>query len=181
MGCRALPHDAGFTSRAGLIPAPAPPMGIIPFRPSHMPLALFALAALACGKYWDYSKAPEGYSIVRDNVISSPRNIPPVTTRFVYSVIEVDGASPKRETVPVFVDAQPGVQVSAGHHWFRARVSYFPLPQDITGRNNPPEIPPEWRKPKEIRFEEDTLSGVAYMIVGDKDGGPVLVQEHPRD
>jgi hypothetical protein len=141
------------------------------------------LAAISpgCARLWNQSRAPQGYSIVRDQIISAPRNLPPIETNFVYSILEVDGSAPVPEWIPPFVDALPGAKMTAGHHKILAKIKYFPLPKDIDPKTSLPVIPAAWRESKEIVFEKDLSDGVVYYLVGNAEGNPELIANNPRD
>ena len=127
------------------------------------------------------NEAPRGYAIVRDNIITAPRNFPPVETDFVVSILKVDGAEPVPESIPPLVDQTPGAQVTAGHHKFRARVKFVALRRDMDPKTHLPIIPAGWQRPRECDFEGDLVDGVVYFLVGDAVGNPVFIMDRPRD
>ena len=127
------------------------------------------------------NEAPRGYSIVRDNIITAPRNLPPVETDFVVSILKVDGAEPVPESIPPLVDQAPGVQVTAGHHKFHARVKFVALPGDMDPKSHLPIIPAGWQSPREVDLEGDLVDGVVYFVVGNAAGNPVFMVDRPRD
>jgi hypothetical protein len=118
-----------------------------------------------CSRYWDANRAPEGYSIVREHVVFSPNNNPPVRSELDYTLIDVDGGPITRESYPKFVDLQPGALVVAGVHRFRARVE-------------PVLRPPDY-KPHEVSFEGRVESGKVYFLV-EQQKAPALVEARPR-
>lgn len=110
------------------------------------------------------AKAPDGYGVVREHIVFAPRNIPPIKSELDFTILEVDGAPARREIPPPFVDMQPGVFVSAGSHRFKAKVA--------------PHLLPPGYKPRDVTFDATVQSGRVYFLV-DKDGGPILVEDHP--
>ena len=143
-------------------------------------VAVFAALWPGCAKRWDHAKAPRGHAIIRDRVINIPWNRPPIETHFVFSILEVDGAPPGRERIPPLVDAQPGVELTAGRHTIRARIDYRPLPKDIDPKTHVPVVPADWRQPKEVVFEKDLADGAVSFLIGDASANPVLVADNPQ-
>ncbi len=108
-------------------------------------------------------EVPDGFAVVREHVISNPRNIPPIRSELDYTIAEVDGAPVTRERPPPLVDIQPGALVSAGTHHFEARVQPHRLPLGY--------------QPKHVSFVATVESGKVYFLVDDKDAMPVLIEE----
>src|SRR5437868_5734859 len=93
--------------------------------------ALLLLAAAGCAK-WQADKAPAGFAIVREHVIMAPGNDPPISSKLDFTLTAIDGAAITRETVPPWVDIQPGALVAAGRHSFKAWIApHFHRPGDI--------------------------------------------------
>jgi hypothetical protein len=137
---------------------------ILQDRPAVAAFLLSACVVLGgCKQEWNIHKAPEGFSIVREHVISAPRNIPPIQSELDFTIIEIDGAPVRRENLPPLVDIQPGALITAGAHCFRAKVA-------------PHLLPPNYR-PYEVSFVATVERGKIYLLV-DKNGGLVLVEEH---
>jgi hypothetical protein len=127
---------------------------------------LAPIAALAvAGGCRDASKAPEGYGVVREHVISAPHNIPPIQSELDFTILDVDGAPVRREIPPPLVDMQPGALVLAGSHNFRTKVA-------------PHMLPPGYQ-PHEITFVANVESGKIYYLVDNKDGSPILIELNP--
>jgi hypothetical protein len=128
--------------------------------------ALGGLGALgACSRYWDAYKAPDGFGIVREHVVSSPNNLTPVRSNVDYTITRIDGGPITRETYPGFVDLQPGALVAAGSHHFEARAAPVVLPRDY--------------KPYEVSFDARVDGGKVYYLV-DQGKRPALVEARPR-
>ena len=72
------------------------------------------VVSISCTKEWNRHKAPNGFSVVREHVISAPHNIPPILSELDFTIIEVDGAQVNREIPPPFVDIQAGALIPAG-------------------------------------------------------------------
>ena len=136
-----------------------------PFRINVVCLLLLLVVLLGTGGCAPPSKAPAGFGVVREHMLSAPHNVPPIYSLLDFTIIEVDGAPAKRERPPLFVDMQPGALVSAGTHRFMARTT-------------PHLIPPGYR-PREVTFEASVESEKIYWLVDDKNGGPVLIEDHP--
>ncbi len=119
----------------------------------------------ACGRYWDATRAPQGYGIVREHVVFSPNNLPPIRSELDYTLIDVDGGPITRESYPKFVDLQPGALLVAGVHHFRARVE--------------PVLRPRDDMPYEVSFEGKVESGKVYFLV-EQQKAPALVEARPR-
>jgi hypothetical protein len=119
----------------------------------------------ACSRYWNAYKAPDGFGIVREHVISSPNNLTPIRSNFDHTILSIDGGPITRETLPDFVDMQPGALVAAGVHHFEARVAPVVLPPDY--------------KPFEVSFDARVESGKVYFLV-DQEKKPALVEARPR-
>ena len=117
----------------------------------------------ACGAKWDPTKAPDGFGIVREHVVSAPRNIPPIQSEWDYTIIDIDGRPVVRETYPPWIDLQVGALVSAGLHHFRGRVSPHALPAGY--------------KPREVSFDGDVEGGKVYFVLGQQNGAS-LVESH---
>jgi hypothetical protein len=129
--------------------------------------AALAIQALFGGcVFWNVDRAPAGFSIVREHIISSPQNDPPVTSTLDFTLTEIDGAAVTRERIPPWVDMNRGALMSAGAHQFKAAVAPHLRPHDF--------------QPKEVSFAATVASGKVYFLVDDKDGAPVLVEEHLR-
>ena len=124
-------------------------------------LAISALAlGSSCSNRTDEA-VPPGYAVIREHVVSAPRNDPPISSTLDFTLIEVDGKPVIRETIPRWVDMQPGALVSAGNHEFKARVS--------------PHARPPNHQPTDVVFKLKVESQKVYYLV-DKDGWPVLVE-----
>jgi hypothetical protein len=119
----------------------------------------------ACSRYWNAYKAPDGFGIVREHVVSVPNNFAPIRSNFDYTITRIDGGPITRETYPKFVDLQPGALVAAGVHRFEARVA--------------PVVVPRGYKPEEVSFEARVESGKVYFLV-DHENRPALVEARPR-
>jgi hypothetical protein len=126
-------------------------------------LALLSASAVL-GGCSGRNKPPDGYGVVQEHVVFAPRNIPPIRSTLDFTIIEIDGAPVKRETPPLFVDMQPGALVSAGTHRFSAMVA--------------PHARPPGYQPHEITFSAHVEAGRIYDLVDDKDGNPILIEEH---
>jgi len=113
---------------------------------------------------WNIYKPPHGFAIVREHVISAPRNVPPIRSLLDFTVTEIDGAPVKREIPPPFVDMQRGALVQGGIHSFRARVQ--------------PHLLPRGYQPYEVSFVASVEVGKVYYLVDTDGGKPVLVEEH---
>jgi hypothetical protein len=59
---------------------------------------------------------------------------------------------------------QPGALVSAGSHRFSAMVA--------------PHVRPPGYQPREVVFKGQVEAGKIYDLVDDKDGNPILIEEH---
>jgi hypothetical protein len=116
--------------------------------------------------FWNSDEAPPGFSIVREHIISCPRNDPPVTSTLDFTITKVDGAAVTREKLPPWVDMQRGALIPAGPHQFTAMVAPHLRPPDF--------------KPKEVSFAATVTSGTVYFLVDNQDGAPILVEEHLR-
>ncbi len=114
-----------------------------------------------CGLRWDPTTAPDGFGIIREHVLLSPRDLSGLD----FTILEVDGRSPSRERIPFWVDMVPGVQVAAGSHRILARVI--------------PHARRPGLEPREMSFEVTVQSGKAYNLVDDGQGRPVLVECRP--
>jgi hypothetical protein len=125
-------------------------------------LALQSLLGSGC-LLWKIDQAPSGFAIVREHMISAPRNDPPVTSTLDFTITAIDGAAVVREKVPPWVDMQRGALVAAGAHQFKAWVAPHTRPRDY--------------QPKEVSFAASVDSGKVYFLV-DRDGAPVLIEEH---
>jgi hypothetical protein len=130
--------------------------------------AVIGLVAISgCKAEWSIHKAPDGYAIIRDGILTAPRNIPPIHNELEFAIIGVDGGPVERERVPPFVDEPPGVLVVTGTHRLRSIVG------------------PPWRGPgyhsKDITFQVTVENRKVYFLEGDKDGMPILVEEHPNN
>jgi hypothetical protein len=133
-------------------------------RTSIAALSLSGLVLLvACNWKWDPDKAPEGFGIVREHVISAPHNIPPIRSEWNYTIIDIDGRPVVRETYPPWIDLQAGALVSVGTHHFRGRVAPNLLPRDY--------------KPHEVSFDGNVASGKVYFVVGQENEAS-LVESH---
>ena len=129
--------------------------------PYRMIMAISAIALESGCSNWNAETAPAGYAVIREHVVSAPRNNPPISSTLDFTLIEVDGKPVSRETIPRWVDMQAGALVSAGDHEFKAQVS--------------PHARPPHHQPAEVVFRMKVESQKAYYLV-DKDGGPVLVE-----
>src|SRR4051794_39152112 len=90
-------------------------------RGSTTAILLSALALIGCAG-WNAEEAPAEFSIVREHVVSGPRNDPPISSTLDFTITSIDGALVNRETVPPWVDIQRGALVSAGTHVFKTLV-----------------------------------------------------------
>jgi hypothetical protein len=124
-------------------------------------LTMFALLGVSGCSGAD--KAPIGYGVVREHVISAPHNIPPIRSELDFTIIEIDGSPVKREVLPPLVDMQPGALVAAGAHHFKAKVA--------------PHMRSPGDQPHEVSFDASVESEKIYYLV-DKDGIPVLIEAH---
>ena len=125
---------------------------------------ILVISAIALGSGCSNRNAalvPAGYAVIREHVVSAPGNIPPISSALDFTLVEVDGKPVTRETVPRWVDLQPGALVSAGNHEFKARMS--------------PHARPPHHQPTEVVFTLKVESQKVYYLV-DQDGGPVLVE-----
>jgi hypothetical protein len=107
-------------------------------------------------------KAPDGYAIVREHVIYSPGNVPPIHSNLDYTIVEIDGAPVTREPTPPLADMQPGALIPVGTHRFKAIVE--------------PHMRPPNLQPKEVTFSASVANRKIYDLVDDKDGQPVLIE-----
>lgn len=112
---------------------------------------------------WNIDRAPAGFAVVREHVVSAPRNDPPVASTLDFTITEIDGAPVTREKIPPWVDLQPGALMSAGTHQFKALVAPHLRPRD-------------WRA-KEVSFTATVESGKVYFLV-DREGAPALIEAH---
>ena len=142
------------------------------FRYAHLLVSVLATISPGCVRLWNQSKAPHGYSIVRDSSLALPGDLPPIETNFVYSILEVDGSRPYLNGYLHLLTAMAGANMTAGRHKIRAKIKYFPLPKDIDPKTSLPVIPAAWRESKEVVFERDLSDGVVYYLVGDVEGNP---------
>ena len=126
-------------------------------------LALLAASAVL-GGCSGRNRPPDGYGVVQEHVVYAPRNIPPIRSTLDFTIIQIDGAPVRRETPPLFADMQPGALVSAGTHRFSAMVA--------------PLARPPGYQPHEITFNAQVDAGRIYDLVDDKDGNPILIEEH---
>jgi len=101
---------------------------------------------------------------VREHIISSPGNDPPVASTLDFTITQIDGAPVTREKIPPWVDLQRGALVPAGPHQFTALVA--------------PHLRPRDYRAKEISFAVTVGSGKVYFLVDREDGAPILVEEH---
>ena len=125
-------------------------------------LLLGVITFSGCSK-WKFDEAPAGFAIVREHVIDSPRNDPPISSALDLTIIAIDGAAVTRETVPPWIDIQRGALVPAGSHSFKALVMpYVRRPGDAS---------------KEVSFIASVESKKVYDLV-DKDRMPVLIEVH---
>ena len=121
---------------------------------------LALLGVCACS---GIDKAPNGYGVVREHIMSAPHNIPPVRSDIDFTILEIDGAPVKREVLPPFVDMLPGALLSAGSHHFKAKVAPIMRSPD--------------HQSHDVTFDASVESGEIYYLV-DKDGSPVLIEAH---
>ena len=132
-----------------------------------VPPLLIAAAGLLGGCYpngYD-STAAGGFGIVREHIISAPRNDPPILSTIDYTIASVDGKAPVRERVPPWVDLQPGVLLTAGSHRIVARAV--------------PHLRPKDHAPKELSFTLEIGDRKVYDLVDDPSGNPHLVEVRP--
>lgn len=127
-------------------------------------ILLSAFALVGCTR-WRAEEAPVGFAIVREHVIDAPGNDPPVRSTLDYTLTAIDGAAVTRETVPPWIDIQPGALVHLGTHRFKALVS--PHARRLGDR------------PKEESFSAIVESGKVYFLV-DRDGQPVLIEARTK-
>ncbi|MGA2691694.1 MAG: hypothetical protein ABSF76_04970 [Opitutaceae bacterium] len=128
-------------------------------------LLLWALVGLSfCSRGWRTETAPKGFAVVREHVVTAPRNHPPIRSTLDFTLVQIDGAQVHRETPPPFVDMQPGAIVSAGTHQFKARVQ--------------PHLLPRGFQPREVTFTAAVEGGRIYDLVDDPGGAPVLVEQN---
>jgi hypothetical protein len=126
-------------------------------------LALLA-ASSVLGGCRGRNKPPDGYGVVQEHIVFAPRNIPPIRSTLDFTIIAIDGAPVRRESPPLFVDMQPGALVLAGTHHFSALVA--------------PHLRPPGYQPHEVTFMADVEAGRIYDLVDDKEGKPILIEEH---
>jgi hypothetical protein len=141
----------------------------LPFTPMQVRSFLFPLLVgvpiclVGCSRKGDIHIAPAGFGVVREHMISVPNNIPPVRSEFDFTITEIDGGPVTREMPPPLVDMQPGALVRAGVHRFKAKIA--------------PHLLPAGYRPHEVSFVATIESEKIYFLV-DRDGEPVLVEEH---
>ena len=133
-----------------------------------MSLLLVLLAVSGC---WDVNKAPAGFGVVREHVISA-RNDPPIRSEINFTILEIDGAPVKRESIPRYVDQPPGAIVSAGTHRFRVNSAPHAQPPGYQSH-----LPPGYQ-PHEVTFEANVESERVYYLVENKNQDPVLIEGH---
>lgn len=120
------------------------------------------LLANGCTR-WEIDRAPAGFAIVREHIVLSPHNDPPVATDWDFTLLAVDDAAITRETIPPWVDLQRGALIAAGSHRFMALAQ----PHRRT-----PHV-----SPKEVVFTAIVESGKVYFLVG-TESAPQLVAQH---
>lgn len=128
-------------------------------------IATFLIVLIAGCSNWNAGKAPAGFAVIREHVVSAPGNDPPISSTLDYSIVEIDGKPVTRETILPLVDMQAGALVSAGSHEFKALVS--------------PHFRPRNHQPANTVFRADVQSTKVYYLV-DKRGGPVLIEAKAR-
>jgi hypothetical protein len=128
-------------------------------------IATYLVVLVAGCSNWDVGKAPAGFGVIREHVVSAPGNDPPISSTFDYSIVEIDGKPVSRETIPPWIDMVSGALVSAGSHEFKALVS--------------PHLRPLNHQPAKTVFRADVQSTKVYYLV-DKEGGPVLIEAKGR-
>lgn len=133
---------------------------------SHLFTSAILLIALFAGCLKGNSAdVPAGFAVIREHVVSAPRNDPPVTSLLDYTLTGIDGKPVTRETLPPLVDMQPGALVAVGSHEFKALVS--------------PHLRPSNHHQIEVVFKADVRNGKIYYLA-DKDGAPVLLEMKAR-
>ena len=123
--------------------------------------SIVLVAFVAGCSNWNSAEAPAGFAIIREHMISVPKNDPPIHSTLDFTITEIDGKPVTRESVPPFVDMQPGALVSAGSHEVKALVS--------------PHVRPPDHRPAQVVFKVNVESTKVYYLVG-KDGGPALIE-----
>jgi len=130
----------------------------------HAPVRLPPVLVLAvlCGcKGAD--KLPNGFCQVQEHVLWAPLNDPQIESELDCSLLEVDGAPPRRKP-RVRSDEDPDALVPAGFHHFKAKAPPW--------RIHPPDTVPH-----EITFDAIVESGKKYYLV-EKDSKLVFVEAH---
>jgi hypothetical protein len=118
--------------------------------------------ALLCGCK-DGDDPPNGYCQVKEHVLWAPSNDPPIESELDCSLLEVDGAPPKR--IPrIRSDEDPDALVPAGFHHFKAKAPLW--------RAHPSDAVPH-----EFTFDASVESGKKYYLA-EKDAKLVFVEVH---
>lgn len=98
---------------------------------------------------------------VREHVMFSSRNDPPINSLLYFALVCIDGKAVTRERVAPFAPMTPGALVIAGTHEFKAMVS--------------PHARSPNHRPTEVTFTAKVESTKVYYLV-ENEGLPVLIE-----